>query len=220
MFKQINRDRFFFLIALVVFFNSLSTGSFADDLSQARQKAVAEAWRQERILVEKKGYGTRNWSDTEKEELLKTGKVSGYEGHHINSVESNPKLAGNADNIKFVKGRQEHLEEHGGNFKNPTEGHLSQRSNKIALDDEKVGYTGDNPILTVITWIGGLVIGIIKLVFSAGIAANIIATLVGIGAPILGFLGIQTGDATTAGCGCVTILIGLCILISVFFIIF
>jgi hypothetical protein len=60
-------------------------------------------------------------------ELKETGKVEGYEGHHVNNVADNPKLAGDPNNIKFVKGRNEHLSEHGGNFKNTTSGDLIYR---------------------------------------------------------------------------------------------
>jgi len=216
--KKVNRVHF---IIVAIFFLSLSSfESFADELTQARQRAVAEAWRQEKILVEKHDNGSRNWTQAEKKELLTTGKISGYEGHHVNDVSNNPKLAENPDNIKFVKGRKEHLEQHQGSFKNQTTGHLSQRSNSIALDDEKTGYTGDNTFLQIITWIGAGIIGLIKLVFGGGIAAGLIAFLVGIGAPILGVFGIQAGDPMAVGCGCFTIIIGVCVLLAGWFIIF
>jgi len=77
--------------------------------------------------VKRTGRGTRNWTPKEKKELLETGKVKGYQGHHINSVKSHPELAGNANNIKFVKGTAEHLKEHGGSFRNPTSGPTIQR---------------------------------------------------------------------------------------------
>lgn len=56
-----------------------------------------------------------------KKELEQTGKVKGYEGHHINNVKDHPEMAGNPDNITFVT-RREHLDAHGGNFRNKTEG--------------------------------------------------------------------------------------------------
>ena len=56
-------------------------------------------------------------------ELLRTGRVTGYQGHHIKSVGSNPGLAGNPNNIRFVR-PGEHLDLHGGNWKNPTWGQL------------------------------------------------------------------------------------------------
>jgi hypothetical protein len=99
-------------------------------IQNQRRKAVKKAWKQEQDLVNKTGRGTRNWTKPELQELKTTGKVKGYEGHHINNVANNPKLAGNPDNIKFVKGRKEHLDEHGGSFQNSTSGPLIQR-NKI-----------------------------------------------------------------------------------------
>lgn len=96
-------------------------------VAASRTKAVREAWKKEQDLVRRTGRGTRNWTKAEKKELLETGKVKGYEGHHINSVKDNPHLAGDPRNIKFVKGRAEHLKEHGGNFRNPTQGNLIKR---------------------------------------------------------------------------------------------
>ena len=67
------------------------------------------------------------WTKAEKAELLKTGKVKGYEGHHINNVKDHPEFAGNPNNIEFVK-RPEHLDAHGGNFRNETHGELLNRN--------------------------------------------------------------------------------------------
>ena len=91
-----------------------------------RRKGVKEAWRQEQAMVRTEGYGTRQWSPTEIKELLETGKVSGYEGHHINSVSSHPELASDPNNIVF-KTKEEHLMEHNGDFHNPTSGELVNR---------------------------------------------------------------------------------------------
>ena len=93
-----------------------------------RRNAVNAAWKDEKNLVEKTGRGTRLWNKSEKKELLETGKVKGYEGHHINSVKAHPELAKDPNNISFVKGRKDHLQQHNGNFRNPTEGKLLNRS--------------------------------------------------------------------------------------------
>jgi len=90
-------------------------------LEAARQKAVADAWKLEREAVKRGRRGTRNWSDAEKAELSATGKVKGHHGHHINSVNDLPEMAGNPSNIEFVT-PEEHLQRHGGNWRNPTEG--------------------------------------------------------------------------------------------------
>ncbi|MBQ9100985.1 MAG: hypothetical protein IJY54_06375 [Paludibacteraceae bacterium] len=57
-------------------------------IESQRIKAVKQAWKDEKNLVEKTGRGTRLWNKSEKKELLETGKVKGYEGHHINSVKA------------------------------------------------------------------------------------------------------------------------------------
>ena len=93
-----------------------------------RAKAVRLAWEEERRLVQKTGTGSRPWTAAERTELLGTGKVSGYQGHHINSVNGHEEMAGDPNNIKFVKGVQGNLDEHGGNFQTPTEGPLINRS--------------------------------------------------------------------------------------------
>ena len=83
--------------------------------NSCRGDAVKKAWKQEREMVAKTGRGTRNWSGKQKMELLQTGKVKGFVGHHINSVKGSPSLAGDPSNIRFVT-RAEHLALHGGNF--------------------------------------------------------------------------------------------------------
>ena len=100
-------------------------------LDRDRQAGVAKAWRQERRLVKLTGNGTRRWTRAEKAELLSKGRVKGYEGHHVNSADAHPHLAATPDNIKFVKGRAEHLKEHGGAFQNPTKGPMLDRSTRL-----------------------------------------------------------------------------------------
>lgn len=78
-------------------------------------------------IVEKTGKGTRDWTKAEKDELLKTGKVKDYIGHHIKSVKGHPESAGNKNNIEFIK-NSEHLQKHNGNFRNPTDGDFIDRT--------------------------------------------------------------------------------------------
>ena len=99
----------------------------AGRLNYLRRKAVKEAWKKERELVLKSGAGTRAWTELEIEELKRTGKVKGYEGHHINNVKDHPELAGEQRNVMFVKKGKEHLNAHGGNYRNETHGPLISR---------------------------------------------------------------------------------------------
>ena len=94
----------------------------------ARQRAVRQAWRMERQLVEATGVGTFNWSKEQVAQLLKNGKVRGFVGHHINNVADHPELAGVADNVMFVEGGAKHLAEHSGDWRTPTSGSLLNRS--------------------------------------------------------------------------------------------
>ncbi len=61
------------------------------------------------------------------QELLSNGKVKGYEGQHMKSAEAYTDFAGDPNNIQFLKGRKmdfnEHLDAHGGNYRNPTNGY-------------------------------------------------------------------------------------------------
>lgn len=95
-------------------------------IASQRRAAVRNAWRDEKALVSSGGGQTRNWTARQRRELLTTGKVKGIEGHHINSVNGHPRLAGDPNNIEFVT-RAENLQRHGGNFRNPTSGPLVSR---------------------------------------------------------------------------------------------
>ena len=87
-----------------------------------RRSAVKKAWKNERNNVINGGPGSsRLWTSSEKVELLKTGKVKGYHGHHMFSVNRFPSLAGESSNIQFLTPK-EHLCAHRGNWRNATFG--------------------------------------------------------------------------------------------------
>ena len=89
-------------------------------INSERRKGVRNAWKQEKELVEKTGEGSRRWTTDQKKELLKTGKVKGFEGHHTKDVHSNPEMAKDPNKIEFMT-RKEHLEDgHDGNWQNPS----------------------------------------------------------------------------------------------------
>jgi hypothetical protein len=92
-----------------------------------RDGAVAEAWRQEADLVRRTGQGTRPWTAKQIQELLTTGKVRGYVGHHINSVNDSPLFAGLADNIQFLTFRQHYRIHNNGRYRIPVYGPLISR---------------------------------------------------------------------------------------------
>ncbi len=130
------------------FVNFLKKGGLSEkirELKSLRKQAVSNAWKQERALVEETGRGSVEWTKKEISELKKTGKVKGYVGHHINSVNGAPELAGEANNIEFVKGQKANLERHGGNFQNPTQGELIDRQKMLEEHrQQQSGGSGGN----------------------------------------------------------------------------
>lgn len=101
-----------------------------NQLNYLRSKGVSEAWARERALVSK-GRGTRNWSVAEQKELLRTGRVKGYQGHHMKSVSKHPDYAAAPKNIQFLdarKGNNEHLKAHKGNYRNESDGRYNVRT--------------------------------------------------------------------------------------------
>jgi hypothetical protein len=119
------------VFALVTADDGSSEAAIAASIKADRQYAVNQAWKQEAEQVRRTGRGTRAWTADELRQLRDTGRVSGYEGHHINSVkgnEGNRALIRNPNNIEFVKkGKAEHLGRHGGLTRNPTTGPLIRR---------------------------------------------------------------------------------------------
>lgn len=89
-----------------------------------RQAAINEAWEQERRLV-LQGKGTRDWTVSQQEELIRTGKVSGFDGSHMLDASSNPSVASNPDNIQFLTYEEHIYGAHDRNPRNPTTGRFN-----------------------------------------------------------------------------------------------
>jgi len=91
------------------------------DTNKDRQKAVREAWKNERGYV-RGGNGTRDWSQTEQREIVAKGRANGFEGHHMKSVKEYPQYASDPKNIQFLS-RSEHVSgAHKGSTQNATNG--------------------------------------------------------------------------------------------------
>lgn len=91
--------------------------------NNCRRKAVRDAWKQEQKNALEGKKLSRDWNAKELQQLKRTGRVRGYEGHHINSVNGHEIMAGDPNNIMFVT-RKEHLALHAGNWRNMTCGDL------------------------------------------------------------------------------------------------
>ncbi|KAG8448011.1 hypothetical protein GDO86_015204 [Hymenochirus boettgeri] len=72
-------------------------------LELARQRAVAQAWTKEQKRLQEGEEGIRQWTETEKQQLLSTGKVQGYSGYFVLSVDQYLELSDNANNIHFMR---------------------------------------------------------------------------------------------------------------------
>lgn len=104
-----------------------------NQMNYLRSKGVSKAWARERALVSK-GRGTRSWTVAEQKELLRTGRVKGYQGHHMKSVSKHPDYAADPKNIQFLdarKGNNEHLKAHKGDYRNESDGRYSVRTGSI-----------------------------------------------------------------------------------------
>lgn len=86
-------------------------------------KAILAAWNKEQELVQD-GKGTREWTPEQQRDILEKGKAYddagvAFQGQHMKSAEMYPECQGDPGNIQFLT-REEHLDAHGGNWRNPT----------------------------------------------------------------------------------------------------
>uniref|UniRef100_A0A8C2H6W3 Si:dkey-237h12.3 n=1 Tax=Cyprinus carpio TaxID=7962 RepID=A0A8C2H6W3_CYPCA len=72
-------------------------------LELARQRALAILWAQEQQRVRNGEEGSRLWTEGEKRQLLSTGRVQGYDGYYVLSVEQYPELADSVYNLQFLR---------------------------------------------------------------------------------------------------------------------
>ncbi|XP_029439692.1 teneurin-2 [Rhinatrema bivittatum] len=72
-------------------------------LDQARQRALGAAWLKEQQKARDGKEGSRLWTEGEKQQLLNTGRVQGYEGYYVLPVEQYPELADRSSNIQFLR---------------------------------------------------------------------------------------------------------------------
>ncbi|XP_036392112.1 teneurin-4 isoform X3 [Megalops cyprinoides] len=72
-------------------------------LELARQRAVAQAWARERQRLREGEEGSRAWTDGERQQLLSSGRVQGYDGYYLVSVDQYPELSDSVNNIHFMR---------------------------------------------------------------------------------------------------------------------
>ncbi|KLU64455.1 hypothetical protein DEAC_c36570 [Desulfosporosinus acididurans] len=140
-----------------------------------RNKGVSLAWQYEKAELEMGGSGTRHWTDAEKQDILKTGKVEGAEGHHINNVHAHPKDQANPDNVNFARDRQEHKDMHGGDFRNDTEGKMYDRDQRLKDVNHKRVFKNEIAGVGIAAAIGlgmGFTIGFVVTLAQAGVSTE------------------------------------------------
>lgn len=107
-------------------------------LTNLRQKAVRDAWKEEKELMEQ-GRCTRPWTKDEQQELRDTGRVKGYYGHHMKSVAKYPEHAGSYKNIQFLT-NDEHIQgAHQGSTRNLTNGYYNPKTGEISKFGKGIG---------------------------------------------------------------------------------
>ncbi|XP_066570780.1 teneurin-1 [Amia ocellicauda] len=72
-------------------------------LEMARQRAVEKAWTREQKRLQEGEEGIRAWTEGERQQLLSTGRVQGYDGYFVLSVEQYLELSDSANNIHFMR---------------------------------------------------------------------------------------------------------------------
>ncbi|KAG7464755.1 hypothetical protein MATL_G00168990 [Megalops atlanticus] len=72
-------------------------------LELARQRALSGAWVREQRRARDGKEGSRLWTDGERQQLLSTGRVQGYDGYYVLPVEQYPELADSSTNIQFLR---------------------------------------------------------------------------------------------------------------------
>lgn len=95
-------------------------------LNRDRQKAVREAWSREKSLCSQ-GRGTFDWTPVQQAELMRSGRVAGYEGQHMKAVSNYPEYAADPSNIQFLS-HEDHLAAHNSGqeqsgYRSPTNGY-------------------------------------------------------------------------------------------------
>ena len=71
-------------------------------LHHAKLRAIENAWKVEKFLVENGQESIHQWTKQQKDELIKKGTVSNMKAQYIRSVAHHPELADDAKNIKFM----------------------------------------------------------------------------------------------------------------------
>lgn len=149
-----------------------------------RNKGVELAWKYEQAEISMGGKGTSDWTNSQRQEILDSGRVRGAEGHHINSVGDNPSQQANPDNIRFAIDRTEHHNMHGGAWRNQTSGDNIDRNTRLEKTNDARVFKNELTGIGAAAVIGlgvGFTMGFVVTLAQSGISTESLknATLVG-----------------------------------------
>ncbi|GEM_PF-2419997 len=126
----------------------------APDFQGCRHDGVQLALQYEAADILMGGNGTGRWNEEQRQEICRTGKIHGYQGHHINSVADHPELQADPNNILFCT-REKHLKLHRGSFRNPTTGKKINRDRMIlATNTRRVAVNEVKGVMSLLPDIG------------------------------------------------------------------
>lgn len=112
-------------------------------LNAERKRAVKEAWEREYNLV-MNGKGTVDWTVERQQEILEKGHVTGFEGHHMKSVNGYPEYAGCVDNIQLLS-HEEHFTAHNCSDLSDKHGYHSPTNGYYDIHTQTIDSFGDGP---------------------------------------------------------------------------
>ena len=93
--------------SLVIFYGNSSHTAKLNLILDIQQRVADDAWRAEVQRVRNGEPGLYTWSENQKSELLRNGKVSGYIAAELHPVERFPLLIDDASNIVFIKSEKQ-----------------------------------------------------------------------------------------------------------------
>lgn len=171
---------------------SLNTVLASDPTSTSlRDKGIELAWKYEKAELEMGGSGTRDWSPTQRQEILDNMSVRNFEGHHINSAAAHPGQQTNPDNIRFLEehrdgsGVREHLDAHNGSYRNATEGDLIDRNKRLIDTNETRVFKNELTGIGTAAAIGlgiGFTIGFVATLAQSGVSPETVRNAASTGA--------------------------------------
>lgn len=115
-----------------------------DAMHIIKQKVIKKAWKTEVYLVSQ-GKGTRQWTLEEQMNMLKYGRVRGYDPHHMKSSFTYPEYADSVENIQFLRIDENEIMEQSEHFKAHDKGVTSPSNGYYDPETGEVTSFGDNP---------------------------------------------------------------------------